>query len=183
MQKTLNSRLVEKDVESICSTAKNVQIDLLPFSLDAKNSMTSCKSLGGQMFVPESKSDNEAMMKDFNRNSPILQKMVEKSCGPERNIWVPIFKMDDSWVHFDNRSKPMTSVGDKVVVNGNDLQNCAYYKAAIDYFGDDRCSLKFCTFCAWEKKIQFTLRGLCLKSTVEDYYVLTSYLFFNGLMG
>ena len=83
MQRTLNSRLVEKDVESICSTAKNVQIDLLPFSLDVKSSMTSCKSLGGQMFVPESKSDNELMMKDFNRNSTILRKMVENS----KKVW------------------------------------------------------------------------------------------------
>ena len=176
-------RLVERNVEKLCSTTINKQIDLLPFSMKSTTAMTACKSLGGQTLIPDSKSENENMLKDFNRKSPILQKLVDESCGPERNVWVPIIKKEDSWMHFNNRSENMASIGSRVVSNGNDLQECAYYKTATHYYGDDACTAKFCVFCEWKKKLQFTLRGLCTKSTIEDYYVLTSYLFFNGLLG
>ena len=170
-------------MEKLCSTTKNKQIDLLPFSMGSKTAMTACNSLGGQTFIPVTESDNENMLKDFNRKSTFLQQMVDSSCGPQRNVWLPIFKMGDSWVHFNNRSQDMVSIGSKVVVNGNDLQNCAYYKTTISFYGDDACAAKFCVFCEWNKKLQFTLRGLCPEATIENYYVLTSYLFFNGLLG
>ena len=151
--------------------------------MGSKTAMTACNSLGGQTFIPVTESDNENMLKDFNRKSTFLQQMVDSSCGPQRNVWLPIFKMGDSWVHFNNRSQDMVSIGSKVVVNGNDLQNCAYYKTTISFYGDDACAAKFCVFCEWNKKLQFILRGLCPESTIENYYVLTSYLFFNGLLG
>ena len=158
-------------------------MDLLPFEMDSKTAITSCKSLGGQTLIPDTKFDNKNMLKDFNRKSPVLQKMVNESCGTERNVWVPIIKKGNSWVHFDNRSQDMSSIGDRVVANGNTLQKCAYYKTATHYYGDDACSAQACVFCTWTRKLQFTLRGLCAKSKIENYYVLTSYLFFNGLLG
>ena len=47
-------------------------MDLLPFEMDSRTAITSCKSLGGQTLIPDTKSDNENMLKDFNRKSPKL---------------------------------------------------------------------------------------------------------------
>ena len=151
--------------------------------MESKIAMTSCRSLGGQTFIPDTESDNENMLEDFNRKSPLLKKMVDASCVPQRNVWVPIIKKENFWVHFDNHSQDLSSIGNRVVANGKELQECVYYKAANQYYGDDTCTAKRCVFCEWNKKLQFTLRGLCQMSIIEDYFVLTNYLFFNGLLG
>ena len=177
-------RIVKRSVEDICATVKNKQIDLLPFKMNTQTATGACKSLGGTMFYPTIE-DTESVRKDFNRNNSVLQKLVKKSCGGAGKIvWLPVYKIGLShWVDFDNHSRDIGPNGKQIVVNGNDLQNCAYLKTSTYYYGDIPCSSKYCTFCKWDQKKQFTLRGLCEIDSLEDHYLLTNYLFFNGILG
>ena len=174
--------MTEVSTEKICSTIKNKQIDLLPFSLDAQTAMVSCQSLGGQMHIPDSEDDLQ-MIDDFENDDPVLQTLVSKSCGKTKVIWASVYKVNGTWVHYNNHSKEVGAIGKRIDSDGNDLQKCAFYKTVLKTYGDIKCISKYCAFCTWEKKIQFTLRGLCEKTSIEDHFVLTNYLFFNGLFG
>ena len=177
-------RIVKRSVEDICATVKNKQIDLLPFEMNTQTATASCQSLGGTMFFPTLE-DKESLDKDFNRNDSVLQKLVKKSCGGAgKYVWLPVYKIGLShWVDLDNHSRDIGPIGKQIIINGNDLQNCAYLNSFSFYYGDIPCSSKYCAFCQWDQKKPFTLRGLCEMDTLEDHYLLTNYLFFNGILG
>ena len=177
-------RIVERNVEDICATVKDKQVDLLPFSMDTQTSISSCLSLGGEMFYPDYE-HKEILKEDFEREGEVLQKLVANACGGKGKIvWLPTYKKGlATWVDFNNHSKEIGPISDRIVVNGNDLQNCGYLKTSTYDYGDTACSLEYCTFCAWEQKQQFTMRGLCEGDSVEDHYLLTNNLFFNGILG
>ena len=183
-QDNTEMKIVEGNVEDFCSKVKNKQIDLLPFGMNIQTAMLSCSSLGGQMFHPDYE-DEEFLRQDFERESTVLQKLILKSClGTSKFIWLPIYKIGlSTWVDYNNKSKAIGSMGDRIVANGNEIQRCGYLKFSTYYYGDISCTEKSCTFCEWDQKKQFTFRGFCEENTLEDHYLLTNHLFFNGIFG
>ena len=74
-------------------------------------------------------------------------------------------------------------MSDRIVANGNEIQRCGYLKFSTYYYGDTTCTEKSCTFCEWDQKKQFSFRGFCEENTLEDQYLLTNQLYFNGIFG
>ena len=127
----------------------------------------------------------DILREDFDREGSVLQKLITKSCrGTSKLIWLPIYKVGlSTWVHYNNKSKEIGQMSERIVANGNDLQRCGYLKFSMYYYGDKSCISQNCVFCEWDQKKQFTLRGLCEANIVEDHYLLTHHLFFNGIFG
>ena len=149
--------------------------------MDAQSAVTACNALGGKMYSPKSKDDN-VVIENIDREDPVLQKLVGQSCG--RNTWIGAYKVETSWMDLEDKTKKFDAIDvSKILSNGNDLEKCSYVKLGKGKYGDFTCSAQKCAFCEWERKLEFTLRGLCDESTVEDHYVLTNQLYFNGLMG
>ena len=183
-QDNTNIKIVEGNVEDFCSKVKSKQIDLLPFGMDIQTAMLACPSLGGQMFNPDYEDEN-ILRQDFERESSVLQKLIMKSCrGTSKLIWLPIYKIGlSTWVDYNNKSKEIGQMSEMIVANGNELQRCGYLKFSTYYYGDTTCTIKSCTFCEWNQKKQFSFRGFCEDNTLEDQYLLTNQLFFNGIFG
>ena len=62
-------QIVEGNVEDICVEVKSKQINLLPFEMNMQTAMSSCQSLGGQMFNPDYEHE-DILRQDFDRESP-----------------------------------------------------------------------------------------------------------------
>ena len=177
-------QIMKGNVEDICAKVKNNQVDLLPFEMNMQTAVLSCQSLGGQMFNPDYEHE-DILRKDFERESSVLQKLIKKSCrGNSKLIWLPVYKVGlSTWVDYNDQSKEIEPMSEKIVANGNELQPCGYLKFSTYYYGDKSCTSENCAFCEWDQKKQFTLRGLCETNNVEDHYLLTHDLFFNGMFG
>ena len=172
-------RLSESRTEDICPIRSSKSIDVLPFSMDNQHANIACKTLGGEMFLPENDYDIQEMNDKIQGDHELLKSM---SC--KKSFWIPLFKANDlkTWVSLNNRSMSVDRTY-AIANDGKELQRCAYYLLYKHFYGDATCDLSFCTYCIWKIKTTFRIRGLCNKADIEERYVLLNYFHHNGLIG
>ncbi|XP_071747758.1 uncharacterized protein [Lepeophtheirus salmonis] len=174
-------RFVRK--KDICE--KKTSLFYIPFleKRSFNESLILCKSLGGKITRPLTKTENQRLSKiAFSIKEECAKNERDNSADLGRLIWLNLEKKGEDWID------PITKANVQFFNWKPEAQlyNCAFMKSDIEIkenglewsttYCSDRLQLKLCTICEFSNKespsLRFRLGGLCKESQLDrEFYV------------
>ena len=169
------------NLDVLCPNHKSAQkTKIIPFTVTAKEASFTCRSLGGQLFLPFSSEDFQYTKNEIDEAPDMFLGYLQDFCNSIG--WLNIAKSENikEWVEFDNRSKVL-KLDYNISCDGRTVQRCV----AMDFFKekieDKACSDKNCFSCVWGERVRIHLRGLCPRSIIETDYIIKGNFFKDGI--
>ena len=150
---------------------KNKRFVIFPHRQSLSLANETCAAFGGHIVTPESKEENEEVMKIF---SPYQEVCLENELYKGENemaFWLGVVNYENTWFSVQENNK-FNKIGYNNWTGSNWRQSfpgmCAYARNDGHWYAEENESCKFvqlCTICALPKIPVFSLKGLCMKGT------------------
>ena len=158
----------ELDKERVCATINKTQLMIFSQTRNFDKSIKYCTTLGGEMAVAKDESTKQLMLETFSKQ-----------------ICVGYFAVDHFFAGFYKKQKEGVWIGSNEEKMAEDFwyegcptnmanSDCGLMGLHLGKISDGSCNNKLCPICRIPEVLSFSLKGVCLNSSVDRNYILKS---------
>ena len=172
----IGHNVIVKDIEDISYLCnKSPKYVMFPHQMKYSEGETTCKIHGGNLAVPKSEEESQAILKIVSKHKKICTQ--NSSSRNDSAVWLGARKLDHKWYYlFDTPSQGTHLNYTKThYTRTSSYSYCAYLRYdGVWQDGRSNChGLSLCTVCEIKGTPVFTIKGLCHKGDYDWNYYLS----------